>query len=350
MLKHSIPYVDLRGKTPVDLLRAYPDKAQELVTAARRTYGWLSYAASALVLPWVDKKSHEWLLDTNNPYLHEIETFAEVLGIRGIYALNISYEWGCTSGAYRTDETVSMLRVLDWPFPALGSNVMVVLQSSKAGDFYNITWPGVSGVYTGMAPGRFSAAINQAPMREHKKSRLRNWFENRLLVEKEDAIPPTHLLRQVFEQAKSYKDAKKMLMETPLAMPVIFTLTGLNAGEGCIIERLERTAEVTELNASPQLCTSNEFNTSLTMVGEGWTPRAKDSPGRYRQASEIHGYELATDNFDWIKAPMVNALTRLCVIADAATCRLQVQGFEGMAPATDVFILPMDTHEQRKAG
>ena len=53
-----------------------------------------------------DKWSHAWLQRSNNPYAHEIETMADILGIRGVYTFNGSYEWGCTSGAYRMDESV----------------------------------------------------------------------------------------------------------------------------------------------------------------------------------------------------------------------------------------------------
>ncbi len=103
---------------------------------------------------------------------------------------------------------MTLLRVLDWPFPALGKQVMVVLQKGKAGDFYNITWPGVSGVYTAMAPGRFAAALNQAPMRMHGLGYAGDWLKNRLMAGRETGLPPAHLLRQVFEQADSYETAK----------------------------------------------------------------------------------------------------------------------------------------------
>ncbi|MDE3061393.1 MAG: hypothetical protein KGJ06_10320, partial [Pseudomonadota bacterium] len=96
MLKPAIPTVDLRGKTPVDLLRAYPDRAQALIKAARRTYGPLSNAAATLAFPLADRVSHRWLKRTRNPFLYEIESYAEILESRGVYTLNLSYEWACT--------------------------------------------------------------------------------------------------------------------------------------------------------------------------------------------------------------------------------------------------------------
>jgi len=348
MLKTPISFVDLRGKSPIDLLRSYPDRAQALVKAARRTYGKLSYAASALALPIADKKSHAWLKRTCDPYLYEIETFAEILGVPGIYALNLSYEWGCTSGAYPTDETVSLLRVLDWPFPELGRHVMVVLQRGRAGEFYNITWPALSGVYTGMAPRRFSAALNQAPMRGHHLTYFGDWLQNRRQVRHELGLPPAHLLRQVFEQAESYEAAREILAKTPLAMPAIFILSGVRPGDGCIIERLEHEVEITDLGASQQASASNHFNSRLAAVGKGWRPRAQDSQGRWRQSCSLHGHDLEQGNFDWLQSPMVNPFTRVAVVADAASGRLMVQGFEGATRVTELFNLPAELERERK--
>ncbi len=348
MLKTTIPFVDLRGKTPVDLLRAFPDKASGLIRASTFLFGWPSHLLSYFALPFMDKRSHAWLTETQNPYLYEIETFADILDVPGVFALNTCYEWGCTSGVYRSGESVSLLRVLDWPFAELGKQVMMVRQSGKAGDFYNLTWPAMSGVFTAMAPGRFSAAINQAPMRRHGKSFLGDWLQNRKMVRDERGIPPEHLLRRVFETAKTYDEAKKMLSETRISLPVIFVLSGIGAGEGCVIERLENTAEVAELGARQQLVASNHFTSSLTTVGEGWRPREEDSEGRWKQASDILGHDLAPAHFDWLRAPIISKRTRLCAVMDASSMRLLAQGFEGVTPATDIYNLPAESYEQQR--
>src|SRR5690606_11697145 len=120
MLKVTIPFVDLRGKSPIDLLRSYPDKARAVIDGARDMYGKPSRVLSTLVLPLANRSSHAWLKRTRNPYLHEIESMSDILETSGVIALNLSYEWGCTTGAWRTGENVSMLRTLDWPFPGLG--------------------------------------------------------------------------------------------------------------------------------------------------------------------------------------------------------------------------------------
>ncbi len=338
MLKTTIPLIDLRGKTLIDLLRAYPDSAKTLITSARRSYGALSHIASSLILPFSDRRSHNWLKKTRNPFLHEIETFDSILGTRGVYSLNLSYEWGCTSGAYSNNDSVIMMRVLDWPFPRLGKNILVVLQNSKVGDFYNITWPGISGVFNAIAPARFCAALNLAPMRRHGRFFVFDWLKNRKIMHNQSGLPPAHLLRQVFEKAPDYKTAKEMLANTPVAVPAIFTLTGLQAGEGCVIERLENSAEIREIGADQQVVASNQFQSSLS---KGTKPRPFfNSEGRWQQGCTLQAHEFTENSFSWLRPPMLNPLTRLCMIADAQTGLLSVQGFEGVTAATEIFNLP----------
>jgi hypothetical protein len=340
-IRTSIPFVDLRGKTPLDLLRAYPDRARSLIVEGRRTYGVFSYMLSALLVGKADRMSLDWLKRSQNPYLHEIESFSDVLGVKGLYALNLSYEWGCTTGAYRSEETVSMLRVLDWPLAGLGKYIVVALQQAKAGEFYNITWPGFSGVCNAMAPGRFAAAVNLAPMRDHGKGLAGNWWDSRKRAFTETGLPPMHLLRQVFERAKDYNEAKDMLTNIPLAVPAIFTLTGMEMGQGCVIERTETQANTRELGAESAVAVSNQFETGL---GQGMLVRPLfDSPGRYKAASGMQAYDFEGSDFAFLKLPILNAFTRVAIITDAATGKLIVQGFEGATPVTHVFSLPSTT-------
>ncbi len=341
MVSHPtvIPLIDLGGKTPVDLLREHADSAHALIGAATNTLGFASRWASKVVLPPADRRSRAWLKRTNNPYLPEIDAMVEALDAPGIYALNLSYEWGCTSGAFKTGESVAMLRLLDWPFPDIGKLVMVIRRSSAAGEFYNVGWPGMSGMLNGMAPARFSAALNQAPMRRHGLIRAGDWFKNRQLVDQADGLPPTHLLRKAFEEAPNYAAALEMLTRTPVALPVIYILAGTRQGEGCVIERLENSSRVLHLAGTDRVTTANHFNSELNLLGRGWRARSQNSPERYLLSCSMPADGLRQNNFDWVQAPMLNHLTRLGVIADALTGRLIVQGMEGESRVTELFNL-----------
>jgi hypothetical protein len=349
MPKNLIAFVDLRGKTPVDLLRMFPDKADDMIRLARRTWGLPSQLASAALLPLADRTSRRWLARTQNPYAHEIDTMAEVLGCPGVVTLNLSLEWGCTSGIWKTGESHSMLRVLDWPFPGIGRHVVIARRDGKAGEFLDVTWPGFSGVITAMAPGRFAACINQGPMRRQGLGFMGDWLVNRRLSLRVDGLPPAHLLRQVCEQAASYAEAKEMLVKTPLAVPATFVLGGVRAGEACVIERLENAAELFDISADYHVHAANHFESGFKDIDRGWWPREIDSYGRYRLAATIGGHELAQEGFGWLRAPIINANTRLCVIADPLTRRLSVQGYEASLPVTELFHMPPAAHEQQEA-
>ncbi|HEY2070416.1 MAG TPA: hypothetical protein VGG48_12740 [Rhizomicrobium sp.] len=329
----TIPLIDLRGKTPVDLLKAYPERARALVKAATLSFGAVSRAASAVVLPLGDRASRKWLARTGNPYADEIDAIAGLLGRSGAHVLNVCFEWGCTSGVWDAGEGATLRRVLDWPFPRLGELVVVARQDGPAGDYFNFTWPGANGSFHGLAPGRFAAAINQAPMRRHRTGFVGDWLQNRIAAGRATGWPAAHLLRHVFETAKDYTDAKHMLSETPLAVPAIFILSGVRAGEGCIIERTEDDFAIREME-SGRVCVANHFETRLD--GPSWQARPIDSQGRAAAARALGG---EASDFAWFTPPIANINSRLVFEADAGSGALALAGTAGETRVTDTFRL-----------
>ena len=191
--------------------------------------------ALILFVPALDQAARRWLTRSSSPYVAEITQVAAVLGFPGVWLLNCSYLWSCTSTAREENGVPWMARTLDWPFPGLGRHADVVHARGRAGDYLSVTWPGYAGVLTAMAPFRFAACINQAPMlrRTHlpwlrlydiAANGLHTWSNVR-------DIPADQLLRQVFECCGTYAAAKDMLEMTPVARPVIYTLIGCAPGE-----------------------------------------------------------------------------------------------------------------------
>lgn len=334
-MKPSIPYIDLRDGTPLDLLRERVDGARALVRAAARTYGPLGRAASLAALPLGDSASRAWLRRTANPYLEEIREIAAITGMKGAWLLNVCFEWGCTSGVWNSNDGPHLRRVLDWPFPALGEHVVVAHQKGPAGEFLNVTWPGMSGVLNASAPGRFAAAINQAP------SRIRggpagDWLRARMDVRRMNALPPLHLMRRVFETAPDYANAREMLCETPIAVPAIFILAGIAKGEGCVIERTENAFALRTMDEK-SVCATNHFERQLDHSGKGWRPRPIDSAGRMVCARGLDG-EMG--DFAWFVPPIANINTRLAMTANPATGALSAMGTAGVCPVTEPFRVP----------
>ncbi|WP_299393544.1 hypothetical protein [Pelagibius sp.] len=321
----TLPRIPLRRVSGMaGLIEAERGRLNALIAAAERSY-------PRAVIALGDRLSRRWLERSGNPYLEEVETVDRALGRPGAYFLNLSYEWACTCSVGPTADgrTSRLTRVLDWPFDGLGAQVLAVRQSGPAGEWINLTWPGFTGSIQGMGPGRFAAAFNQAPMRRRSPSRVIDWGLDRIGLWGRRALPPGHLLRQVFERARSFADAKEQLIQSPLAMPAIFSLVGPGPADQAVIERIEHHAVVHE---GPQVA-ANHWLGPLPRA----RPRGVDSEGRGRlmraEAAQA-GPDLA-----WLKPPVLNETTRLALYAEPASGRLVAQGFEAAkdgsaAPAT----------------
>lgn len=289
------------------------------------------------LLRWGDAYSSRCLRGAANPYLREIDAVAQLLGRPGAYALNFSFEMGCTSGCRSPDSNTAMqlYRTLDWPF-RLGRDVVVARHQPPAGFYYNITWPGYVGVLTALAPGRFAAAINQPPMTYSFESfglgLPIDWIVNRWRIRTMTSLPPAHLLRQAFERCTSYAEAKAFLTATPICIPVIYTLTGTTPNEGCIIERREREAVVHE---APSYITNHWLNRRFK-----GRPRLGRNNLRRLTAMQAALSRPGGEPFYWLTPPVLDGLTRVAAELDAGTGGLMVQGWHGIAPQTRVLTLP----------
>ncbi|MBK8173884.1 MAG: hypothetical protein IPK66_00850 [Rhodospirillales bacterium] len=297
-------------------------RLESLMDRGRRHYGEAALAAA-------DWLSSRWLARTGNPYREEIALVAARLGRSGAVMLNMSYEWSCTAGVAfeRSTGGMRLRRTLDWPLDGLGRNVIVARQAGTAGAYYSVTWPGYVGVLTGMAPGRFSAAINQPPLRRVTSARRLDWIIARAGVWRSASLPPPHLLRQVFDECRTYEEAKQALIETQLCTAAFFSLVGPK--QGCVIERREDGACVHDAPAS----ISNHW-IGFPIAGHD---KGDDSVGRRaRMARALADQE---QGLSWVVPPILNWTTRLAVVADTASGELIVQGWEKAAAATTIFKL-----------
>ncbi|MEW5729474.1 MAG: hypothetical protein AB1918_16720 [Pseudomonadota bacterium] len=317
--------IPLVSGTSRDLLSAQLPAAQALVAEARRMY-------SALGVRAADAVSRAWLRRTANPYLGELDALADILGEPGLHMLNVSYEWGCTTGT----ADGRLLRTLDWPFAGLGRHVAVLDTSGPAGRTLSVTWPGFAGMLTALAPGRFAVAINQAKAFHGRLTQVLEWPLNRARFLASRALPPAHLLRAVCDTAPDYDAAVRLLRDTAVALPVFFTVAAPD-GRGCVIEREPGRAHV---HAGTAACANHWHYPGL----QGETPRLTcrlDAAAPYTRASRArHAAMLGMlgggDGFDWLRPPILCPDTRIACVMDVAHGRLAVIGVEGMAAATEM--------------
>ncbi len=316
----TIPVLDCGADFPLATLDAFGPRAQALMDLA-------THRVPAAALRQLDRVSLAWLEKWDNAHLPEIKAVAERLARPGAYFFSVNYEWGCTCRVAPSPDhrSARLVRVLDWRTPGLGRNIVAARVAAAAGPFVTLTWPGYTGVLTAMAPGRFAAALNQAPMRKAIGFYVLDWAANRHRVWHMPHPTPAHLLRRVMEEAPDYAGARRLLMECPISTPAIFSLAGLKPNEITVIERQETDARVHD---GPNVAANH-------WQAPGWTghTRGHDSPGRARQ---MHGVAPHLDpEFPWLRAPVLNERTRVVMVADAAEGRLVAKGFEDGATATD---------------
>lgn len=331
----AIPVIASTADLATSTFAAAGDRARELLDeATRRTPRSLLQAA--------DRTSRAWLVRAENPYLNEIDAVAARLGRPGGHFFNMHYEWGCTTGVKpgRQGEPPRLVRVLDWRTPGLGRHVVVAHVASKLGTWTTLTWPGFAGVLQASALGRFAAALNQAPMDLPVGLLPADWLVNRVRAWRTHALPPAHLLRQVFEEEPDFAGAVRRLSETPICLPAIFTICGVVPGEGAVIERRETKAIVYR----GEHCAANAWQTS------GWRGRArgKDNAGRLAQMRRLDSD--GSLSLGWLRAPVFNATTRLVMVAEAASGHLLAQGYEAEGPATAPLHLAPDLTPATVAG
>jgi hypothetical protein len=293
----------------------------------------------APMLPAIDRLARRWLRRSRSPYVAEIEAIAAALAFPGIWFLNGSYQWGCTTLVRDEEGAPWLARTLDWPFPGLGRHVEVAQMRGPAGEFYSVTWPGYVGALTGMAPGRFAAAINQAPLwrrTRHPWLRIYDIVANAVRTWRHVRhIPPDQLLRQAFETCRDFAHARRLLEQTPVARPVIFTLAGAVPGERCVIERTEDGFTTHE----DLTCAANDW----LRAAEPWEGRvasdlllncsyAEAGENSRRRREALHGWSesISTANFSWVHPPVLNPCTRIAVEACAANGTLRVVGYENV--------------------
>ncbi|MEM0944064.1 MAG: hypothetical protein AAGI70_08965 [Pseudomonadota bacterium] len=323
----SLPEIPLHDYRDGSLLGFALDHAAQAdaLMALVLTGAGLAPGMVAPALRLADQIATRRLWAMRDPFQDEILAVARQIKRPGPVFFNLSYEFGCTARVFETGGPPRLFRTLDWPFQGLGAEIRVIRLRAPAGEWALASWPGIMGCLQGVAPGRFTIALNQAPALQSGLGRGIDWLIQKQHFFRAEGIPPAHLLRQVFESAPDYATAARMLAETPVAAPVIFTLAGMAPGEACVIERRE-----TSHAARPDPIAANHFETGLRREAT-WRARGIQSHARQRQAAGLAKMPCLTD----LPEPVLNAQTRLAFAADAGGF-LVLAGYEGPAQVTEL--------------
>jgi hypothetical protein len=124
---------------------------------------------------------------------------------------------------------------MDWEFKGdlLRRHTAVFALPSRHGDYLVVTWPGLFGVLTGLAVGRFSVSVN------YITDDRSNIIAAPALAWRavNGYLPVTWAVHETMENSKTFKAAVKHLSEVPLLAPVLFTVVGTDNDERVVIER-----------------------------------------------------------------------------------------------------------------
>jgi len=317
----AIPVFDIGDGGAPALLEAARVQGEGLLAQARRTF-------TPSVLRLADRLCARWLDRNGTPYADELRATMAAAGGPGALALNLSHQWACTAAAAPdgsgTPNGVTLLRSLDWNMRGLdlGRWLVVARMRGPAGTFLSVTWPGYAGVLTGIAPGRFAVALNQAPISGPGLLPLR-WLHDRRAVWASDAPPPDHLLRHVLETCPDATSALHALMEAPACVPSILTLAGTHPAEAWTLEKDWRGTRVRQ---HPSVA-ANHWRNDIPCH-----PRGGNSRGRW--AAMAAAVESGARDFAWLAPPIIWHATRLAVEAHPARGTLLVLGLEGDRPVT----------------
>jgi hypothetical protein len=315
----AIPLLDVGCDWPLETLERERKRVEALLEAG-------AGRLPATVIRIADAVSRRWLLRHGSPQLPEIDRIAERFGRPGAHYLNVSYEWGCTTAAHPAacNAPARLVRVLDWPDTGLGRHVIAIRVTSPPGRWVSLCWPGYCGVLQAVAPGRFAAALNQAPLEGGTGLYPLDWLTARAQIWRRPHITPSWLLRRVFETAPDYEAARAMLRDQPIAAGAIYSLVGPQPGQGCVIERRPEEAHVLDGPGAA----ANAWQTP------GWGGRPRGEANHERLEAMRHADVRLDADFGWLRPPVLNETTRLVFVAEPASGRFVAQGWEVDGPAT----------------
>ncbi len=130
----------------------------------------------------------------------------------------------CTSVAFH-QPGLGMVhcRNLDWPIWQMKRASVILDCQSEAGSFKAVSVPGMVGVLSGVAEGRFSITINSNDYGDHLVPCMSGWSA-------------ALLVRWIFENCRSYEEALRELKKTPAFVPFYAMVAGPGKGQAAVVE------------------------------------------------------------------------------------------------------------------
>ena len=294
--------------------------------------------AALPLVPAFDRLSRNWLERSRSPYVAEIADIAAALDLSGVWLLNASMQWGCTALAGEEDGEPWLVRTLDWPFKGLGHNTELAHMRGDSGDFFSVTWPGYVGVLTAMAPQRFAACLNQAPMwRRTRHPRLRPfdftanavgvWSTRRLHAAGSAAAPGVRGLRGLCRgAAHAGNDASLARGDLHLGRLQARTSAASSSAPRPASSRANRRPAPPTIGCRRRPGWEGRIGMRRFLVCS-FADAAAISRARRETLAGFEG-SFAGARFDWLRPPVLNPYTRLAAAMSPARGILRATGYD----------------------
>jgi hypothetical protein len=148
-------------------------------------------------------------------------------------------------------------RNLDWWFPGNLLKEHVVINrmfNAPQGDYTTVSWPGLFGVLTAVAKGRFSVSVN------HVKNR-RNGRASMAARALGGYWPVMWAVRKALDECGNFDSVVDFLSGVPLLSPVLFAIAGVNPSQAVVIERTPERSAVRETVGCESACVTSHYAT-----------------------------------------------------------------------------------------
>ncbi len=231
-------------------------------------------------------------------YSKEMESYAKMLdvNIKEVYMINCYYDFcsaymkcdsfstvisaifkkinpfACTAFAYDSPNGPVHARNLDWwdEGNLLLDNTVIIHHKAKLKEnsFKTVSWPGVSGVLSGIKEKYFTITLNMTSSDEF-----------------EFAQPVVFLIRRVLEEALSFDEAVSTLSKENILSDCLLLVTGINKGEMVVIERTP-TQSAIRYPQNGFIAVTNDY-IKYSADNQKNKPIVEDSCGRYNGITSL---------------------------------------------------------------
>ena len=256
------------------------------------------------VLSFLDHLSRRWLVRNRSRYLAELDALAVLSQAPGLYYLNVQYEWGCTTAIKPAPEDARRVSC------ARSTGTLPASAHLSSPHALPIRW--VPGSRSLGRPSQGCCRRSHRPVRPRSTSRCHRAASV--------FIPSTgssqrvrsgaHLTSSLSIFSAAFLKPRRImplpgqcLKTTPIATPAIFTLVGVRADEGVVVERDPPKRALTDTHAA------NEWRTPTWQPGHH---RAYENDARLAAMRATPSqWDL---HFGWLTWPLLNAETRLAMV------------------------------------